>query len=72
MIGFIDTSLQSLVIIINYNKSQINLQPNPSSLTAEDSLHSRSTNDWLFYTPTPAIFRIRPSDNHFARTPRKT
>jgi hypothetical protein len=34
--------LQSLVITINYQELTINLQPNPSSLTAEDSHHSRS------------------------------
>jgi hypothetical protein len=53
-IGCLDLLTPSFTIPLNHNQfttSQINLQPNPSSLTAEDSLHfrSRSTTDfWVW------------------------
>jgi hypothetical protein len=44
-IGWLDLLTPSFTITSNHNQLQeftVNLQPNPSSLTAEDSLHSRS------------------------------
>jgi hypothetical protein len=44
-IGWLDLLTTSFTISLNHNQLQeltISLQPNPSSLTAEDSLHSRS------------------------------
>jgi hypothetical protein len=43
--GWLDLVTPSCIISLNHNQfttTQIYLQPNPSSLTAEDSLHSRS------------------------------
>jgi hypothetical protein len=61
MIGFTNTFfVQSLLITTNY-KNSLNLQPNPSSLTAEDSLHSRSrsTTDFvLIYEPLTSALRM--------------
>jgi hypothetical protein len=50
------TPLQSLVITINYNKT-INLQPNPSSWTAKDLLHSHSLSDLILLCTTYIVSR---------------
>jgi hypothetical protein len=66
-IGWLDLLTASSTISRNHNQLQeltINLQPNPSSLTAEDSLHSR------FRSTT--VLRSVPSYNSTARTPRRT
>jgi hypothetical protein len=49
--GWLDLLTPSCTISLNHNKLQltVNLQPNPSSLTAEDSLHSRSRSTTDFF-----------------------
>jgi hypothetical protein len=66
MVWFVD------ILTLNHNQLQkftISLQPNPSSLTAEDSPHSHSR------SATPLYFIVicrMPFYNSSARTPRKT
>jgi hypothetical protein len=59
-IGWLDLLTPCSTITLNQNQLKqlaINLQPNPSSLTVEDSLHSRSTTDFKFDWTTYKVSR---------------